>query len=118
MTRTDFIAGLIEIGFEATAKSGTNFVVFPYEILVGRLAGTNIQLALEVVDLNPPPGPHVSPHLLPINQNAQPHPAGGVHPSPALGMEWQYWSRPFPGWAADRSARAYMAHITTLFATL
>jgi hypothetical protein len=119
MKRADFIADLIEMGYEVTPKAGTNFVFFPYEIRVGRLAGAKIQMALEVVDLNPPPGPHVSPHLVPINPtNAQPHPIGGVHQSPGLGSEWQYWSRPYPNWNNDRSARAYMAHITTLFATL
>jgi hypothetical protein len=116
VTRADFIAQLIDLGFQPAAKSN-NFVVFPYEIRVGRLAGTKIQLGLQVVDLNPPPGPHVSPQLLPLNAAADPHPLGGVHRSD-LGIDWQYWSRPFNGWVAERSARAYMAHINNLFMTL
>jgi hypothetical protein len=118
MTRSDFIAGLVEMGYEVTPKASTNFVLFPYVVQVGKLAGRTIQMALEVVDLNPPGGPHVSPQLLPINpSNSQPHPLGGVHQSPNLGPEWQYWSRPFQ-WNKERSARAYMAHIAKLFATL
>jgi len=34
----------------------------------------------------------------------------------SLGEGWQYWSRPYNGWAqSERNARAYMRHIKHLF---
>lgn len=116
MKRIDFITGLKELGFEPDDK-GNDFVVFPYEIRVGKFAGQSIKLGLQVKDMNPPGGPHISPRLLPLNPAAVPHPVGGVHGSP-LGDDWQYWSRPYKNWnLTDRSARSYMAHITKIFDT-
>ena len=121
MNREDFIADLRAMGFEVSERDteqAKNFVVFRWTVPVGRLAGTRIMLGFQVQGLNPPGGPHVSPHLLPIKPTAGQHPFDGVHPSP-LGSEWQYWSRPFGNWReTDRSGRAYMAHIHHLFDTL
>jgi len=115
MTRAAFIAELKALGYEPTATKD-NFVVFDYPIQVGRFAGQTIKLGLQVLDMNPPTGPQVSPRLLPLHsQNDLPHPTGGVHTSP-LGDEWEYWSRPYSNWnQTNRSARTYMAHITRLF---
>ena len=119
MNRQDFLAGLTALGFKLEERKD-NFAVFPYVIPVGKFAGREIRLGLEVngdAPLNPPPGPHVSPHLLPHRPTQEPHPYGGIHGSP-LGPEWQYWSRPFEGWKeGERSARRYMAHIHALFDT-
>ena len=83
--REDFIADLRAIGFEVserTVEQTRNFVIFPWMVPVGRMAGTRIMLGFEVNGMNPPGGPHVSPHLLPIRQTAGQHPFDGVHPSP------------------------------------
>lgn len=115
MTKTEFIAGLVALGYQPM-EHPNNFVIFDYEILVGRFAGQRIKLGLQVFDINPPPGPHVNPPLLPRpTQNSLAHPLGGIHASP-LGEAWQYWSRPYSTRSqTDRSARAYMTHITRLF---
>ncbi len=119
MGRPDFIAEFGALGF-TVSELKDNIVVFQYEVPVGKFAGKKIQLGLQIngdAPLNPPPGPHVSPPLLPLRPTAEPHPLGGVHKS-VLGDEWQYWSRPFPDWKeGERTARRYMAHIVNLFAT-
>jgi hypothetical protein len=119
MTRDDFLKQLADLGYEITQEKD-NLVSFPFTVPVGKFAGRPIRLAFLVagdVGLNPPPGPHISPPLLPFKPHAGVHPHDGVHPSP-LGEGWQYWSRPFTGWAkTDRSARSYMGHINVLFDT-
>ncbi len=116
---SDFIGQLRSLGYEPQ-DIGSNRVAMPLEIPVGRFAGTQISLGIEVppdFPMSPPGGPHVKPHLLPINQTSGAHPACAVHPSP-FGSEWQYWSRPFQNWSTtDRTARTYMAHINHLFDT-
>jgi hypothetical protein len=120
MPKDEFIKQLNELGY-AVEDLGNNRIAFPYEIPCGRLAGTKIRLGLDVPQdfpLNPPSGPHVSPHLLPINTQHGPHPNFGVHPSP-FGSEWQYWSRPLSHWAnTKRTAKDVMAHFRHLFDTL
>lgn len=116
MTKAEFIAGLVTLGYEPTEQEN-NVVVFDYDIQVGRFAGQKIRLGVQVLDdLNPPPGLHINPPLLPVHPGADlPHPLGGVHLSPLI-PDWQYWSRPHKTWQeTDRSARAYMAHVTRLF---
>jgi hypothetical protein len=119
MPRAEFIAEFAALGY-AVSERPNDFVVFPLDVPVGKFAGQKIQLGLQItgdVPLNPPGGPHVSPQLLPLNQEPNPHPKGGVHKSD-LGAEWQYWSRPFKDWReGERTARRYMAHIMNLFAT-
>src|SRR5215469_13802103 len=108
MTRAEFIAELVTLGYEPTEKE-QDLVAFSYEIKVGRFAGQKIQLAFQVFDLNPPPGLHIDPPLLPYHPgNDIPHPFGGVHPSHLI-QGWQYWSRPYSTWSqTDRSARTFM----------
>jgi hypothetical protein len=116
----DFIQQLDALGYKVEDK-GDGKVALPYTVPVGKFAGKEITLGFVVpgdFPLTPPSGPHVSPRLLPPNTSSQQHPAGGVHESAPFGPEWEYWSRPFPGWArTDRTARAYLAHIRNLFAT-
>lgn len=97
------------LGLDEVAVEG-NWVKFNLTIPVGRFSGEVRRIAAEVpadFPLNPPPGPHVSPPTT--------HPAGAVHASP-LGSEWVYWSRPAQGWATDRSVRAWVRHVRSLFA--
>jgi hypothetical protein len=116
MTRTDFIAELASLGYEPSEQAN-DVVTFDYEIQVGRFAGQKIKLAFQLFDdLNPPPGLHIDPPLLPNHPgNDIPHPFGGVHASPLI-TGWQYWSRPYSTWKeTDRSARTFMARVTQLF---
>jgi len=110
-----FQAGLRAVGYEprqVVTAQNEEFTVFDYEIEVGSRVGQTVQVGLQVppdFSVTPPPGPHVSPRLN--------HPGGNVHPS-SLGHEWEYWSRPAPNWAADRSVGGYLRHVRTLFSQL
>jgi hypothetical protein len=122
MPRIDFINQLQELGYKVEDK-GTDFVAFPYEVPIGKFRGQQIMLAFQVNDgfpLNPPGGPHISPRLLFANRDTTTniHPKGAIHESPALGKDWEYWSRPFPGWSeTNRDVKDYLAHIRHLFDT-
>lgn len=105
-----FLAALADRGYEVALQD--NFVIFDYTIEVGSRAGQHVKIGLQIPadwPLTPPPGPHVSPKLG--------HPHGAVSKSP-LGADWEYWSRPTQNWPVDRSARAYLRHLRTLFAQL
>lgn len=119
MALGEFLNQLRALGLDI-APTGADRIAFPYVIDVGPRAGELIQLGFVVpadYNLSCPSGPHVSPRLYP-NQSGGTHPTGGVHDSP-FGPDWHYWSRPFKEWAqSTRDARAYMAHIRHLFATL
>jgi hypothetical protein len=127
MARKDFVEQLQILGYEVEER-GEDRLAFPYVIPVGRFAGKKILLGFIVHDdfpMTPPSGPHISPRLLPLHPGSDlPHPQGGVHESPfdapaggGIKTElWEYWSRPFPGWAGTkRTVKAYMAHIRNLF---
>lgn len=105
-----FLAALADRGYQATMQD--QFVVFPYVVEVGSRAGQQFTIGLQVPadwPLSPPPGPHIRPRIG--------HPHGAVSGS-ALGDDWEYWSRPAQNWAADRSVRAYLRHLRTLFSQL
>lgn len=110
MTGADeFERQALELGLPNVVAEG-NWVLFDLELPAGRFAGETRRVAAEVpTDFpdNPPPGPHVTPPTT--------HPAGAVHTSPR-GAEWVYWSRPAPGWPADRSVKAWVRHVRSLFA--
>ena len=112
MEFNDFLKEVRESHPDAALATG-DLVVFKYEVPVGGRIGESIRLAVAQVPdwpLSCPPGPHVSPRLG--------HPSGNVHASP-LGSDWEYWSRPFPGWATSpRTFRAYMGHVRALFAAV
>lgn len=92
------------------AEMVNDHVVFTYDIPIGSRRGTKVRVGLPAPadwPLSCPPGPHMSPRIG--------HPAGNVHGS-ALGTDWEYWSRPFNGWAeGERTFRRYMSHIRALF---
>jgi hypothetical protein len=105
-----FLAALTAHGY--TVVQQNEYATFTYGVEVGSRVGQQVRIALAIPGdwpLSPPPGPHVSPRLG--------HPQGAVHASP-LGADWEYWSRPVPGWAVDRSMRAYLRHLRALFAQL
>jgi hypothetical protein len=129
MPRQDFIEQLKALGY-APEERGENRIALRYTIPIGRFQGQEIWLGFAVPDdfpLSPPSGPHVSPRLLPLHPGGDlPHPQGGVHESPfdtaqhgkPKTEEWEYWSRPFQGWAkSGRTVKAYLAHIRNLLAT-
>ncbi len=120
MGKQIFIEQLRAMGFEVS-DLGDDKIAFPYTIPVGRFRDQQITLGFKIgpdFPISPPSGPHIKPRLLPLHpRNDLPHPCGGVHESP-FGADWEYWSRPFPGWpTTDRSAAAYMPHIRHLMDT-
>lgn len=118
MARADFLGQLAELGLEFE-DLGQGRISIDYTVCLGSFSGRKIRLGLETADdfpANPPAGGiHVSPCLLELHPGGDP-PLGGINESPNFGSDWQYWSRPFPDWAAtDRSARQYMAFVRQLF---
>ncbi|MGH8493097.1 MAG: hypothetical protein ACRERR_08345 [Moraxellaceae bacterium] len=121
-----FIYGLKEMGYDPQVPpSQPDHVYFDYEVPVGKFAGIKVKLGFSIPPSFPvsgvPSGPHVSPHVLPLNPQSGPHPSHGVHASPfssLVGGDWQYWSRPFPDWAArKKTVAAYLSHIHRLWET-
>lgn len=118
MAYSDFVRQLGDLRLPFTDR-GSNRVEVPYVVPIGRFKGTSITLGFEVpgdFPNSPPGGPHIKPRLLPLNPGASGHP-GRVAESP-FGPDWEYWSRPYEGWAgSDHSVRSYMAHVRRLFVT-
>lgn len=118
-----FVDQLKGLGYDPEVKTN-DIVIFEYTVEVGPLTGETVRLGLRLppdLPLNPPAGPCVSPRILPLTRPGQSadHPYGGVHEANDMGPDFEYWSRPFPGWPQTiRSAAAYMGHIRNLFATL
>lgn len=99
------------LGLDGVRQEGHR-VFFTIELPAGQYAGQSREICAEVptdFPLTPPPGPHVRPATV--------HPAGAVQASP-VGDDWIYWSRPAPNWATDRSVRAWVRHVRSLFAQL
>jgi len=119
MAAADFVDQLKSLGFDVT-EHGDGKVSVRYVVESGKFVGTSIRLGFAIpgdFPLNPPSGPHISPRLLPMNNQGGPHPTHGIHDSP-FGADWQYWSRPMPNWAdTKRSVRDVMAHVRHLFDT-
>ena len=122
----NFIKQLEELGYNPKER-GNSCLSFSFEILCGKFQGRIIDLGLFVPNNFPeipPSGPHVNPHLLPLNPSGGSHPLNGVHSSAgrhgdAFDAAWQYWSRPFNGWGnTDKTVRTYLRHINHLMDTL
>ena len=122
-----FMDGLQRLGLQPVKLSDrSDCVVFEYVVESGRFAGRMVRLGFIVPSdfpITPPSGPHVSPHIHPICPGGA-HPTGGIHQQQAdpfqslAGGQWQYWSRPFPGWAEERkTVSVYMSHIWCLWDT-
>lgn len=121
MAKLDFIHQLQALGYKVEEPQ-PGFISYEYEIPVGRFVGQKVTVAFQVDDsfpMNPPPGPHFKPRLLPITGGGGAHPFGAIHAS-QLGQDWQYWSRPFTAhWnTSDRTVRTYLGHIKNLLATI
>jgi hypothetical protein len=125
MAGAEFIQGLRELDYEVDDSpipqlQGNVVARFPFQIPLGTKAGDEITLGFIVPSDYPmvcPSGPYMTPHVLPLNTSTNEPPHGGVSDaSGAFGPGWQYWSRPYKGWAqSERTARAYMRHIKHLF---
>lgn len=118
MGQADFINHLRELGF-TVEELGADKISFPYEIPAGRFMGQRIKLGFHVTadfPLSSPSGPHLTPHLLPINAGAPAHPARVADSD--FGSDWQYWSRPFRKWAeTNKTVKEYLRFIRHLFET-
>ncbi|MDX6438994.1 MAG: hypothetical protein QOF45_1577 [Gaiellaceae bacterium] len=120
----NFVAQLRALGYEPEVRH-EQFVVFDYEVPVGKHSGDIVKIALQVPGdwpMSPPSGPFVSPRLLPINgATGLGRPWDAVHTAHDRGLAdaegvWEYWSRPYHAWPnTDRSAKAYLRHLLTLF---
>src|SRR5689334_22555744 len=112
MAKSDFLNQMQALNFQIQ-ELADDFFVFPFMIPVGKFRGQAVKMGLQVHDsfpINPPPGPHFSPLLMPVTGGGGCHPFGAIHPS-ALGPEWEYWSRPFKDWnRTDKTAKTYLAH--------
>jgi hypothetical protein len=124
---TLFIDGLQSLGFQPVKLTDrSDCVIFDYCVESGKFAGKTVRLGLIVPQdfpNTPPTGPHVSPNIHAPCQNGA-HPTGGIHQQNSepfqtgAGGQWQYWSRPFPGWAEERkTVVVYMSHIWRLWDT-
>jgi hypothetical protein len=125
MPAEEFIQELRGLGYEVdnspVPQLQENVVArLPFRIPLGSKSGEEITLGFIVPPDYPmtcPSGPYMSPHVLPLNTSTSEPPYGGVSDaSGSFGGEWQYWSRPYNGWAqSERNARAYMRHVKHLF---
>lgn len=120
-----FVADLRELGHEDARVIAPGCVICTWAVETGPLLSCTIELGAVVADDypdTPPRGPFLRPHLLPLNPSGSQHPHDGVHNGTGHGFPddtWQYWSRPFNGWAqSTRNARAYLAFMRALFDTL
>ena len=123
----DFMAQLRALAYEPELRPN-EFVVFDYEVEVGKHTGASVKVGLQVPPdwpMSPPSGPFVSPRLLPINPSSgRGRPWDSVHAAHGRGLDdpqgvWEYWSRPFTAWPrTDRSVKAYLRHLRTLFAEI
>jgi hypothetical protein len=123
MPNEKFVTGLKDIGYEVENLSETR-VAISYTPFEGRLKGQIIKVGFEVppdFEMTPPTGPHISPALLTINQDAPSHPER-VAISP-FGDVWQYLSRPFKSRNGDwkdssRTVKEYMRFVEDVLNTL
>ena len=119
MGLAEFINQLKDLGVDV-GELGGDKIALSYVIPCGRFKGQTIKLGFHTppdFPFTPPSGPHISPHLLPINESAPAHP-DRVHHSD-FGSEWQYWSRTFPKWTeiTNKTVKNYMKYIQHLFET-
>ncbi|PSR35707.1 MAG: hypothetical protein C7B44_12810 [Sulfobacillus thermosulfidooxidans] len=116
MALSEFIQPLQQL--VGTVNVQGNKVDFEYIVPLGTFRGRKVRIGFEVPSdfpLVPPGGPHVSPQLIPINQNGATHQTR-AHPS-SFGADWEYWSRPFANeWnKTDKTVKTYMSYIRKLF---
>ena len=112
------LADLLEMQYEAKLieAEGNKFVVFPYEVPIGRFAERKIELGI----LSTPDYPrtvaaaiHVKadPQLL-EKSDSQPN-VRNIQDSP-LGAKWRYWSHNFQ-WTEERTTRRLISQINGIF---
>lgn len=116
MGNQEILKQLIERNFEAWMHTN-GFVCFKFKIPHGKFKDRDIEIALDAKQfpLNPPSGPYIRPHLLPITGGGGKHPYGAIHDRKKPTSEFQYWSRPLNGWKSGMDMDDYLAFIRTLF---
>lgn len=114
--REEFERQLKLLGYSPCGEYPDGQTAFEYEVPAGRFKGQKIKIGFIIppdFPRNPPGGPNVSPPLLPFNPGGNRHPdKTAVSP---FGNDWQYWSRPFPGWRGREDVDTYLAYIDRLF---
>ncbi len=80
-------------------------VITGFNVGAGPYAGNTIDVGVSGNDFpyTPPAGIHVRPMIAPNGQR-------NVNNSP-LGANWQYWSRQFPNWGIERTAKHIISYI-------
>jgi hypothetical protein len=113
---------LAAMGVAAIVDDGaSNRLTFDLEIPGGKYFGRTWRIGVEVPpefpDV-PPSGPHVCPHVHGTETRGGQHPIANIHQSP-FGPSWEYWSRPYPNWNAEKekTAGTYMKHVVRLWVT-
>lgn len=116
MGNQEIFKQLKERGFE-TWMHTTGFVCFKFKIPLGKFKDKEIEVALDAKQfpLNPPSGPYIKPHLLPISGGGGTHPYGAIHDRKKPDAGFQYWSRPLNGWKSNMDMDDYLAFLRTLF---
>jgi hypothetical protein len=116
MGNQEILKQLIERNFEAWMHTN-GFVCFKFKISLGKFKNEVVEIALDAKQfpLNPPSGPYIKPHLLPISGGGGNHPYGAIHDRKLPDSEFQYWSRPLNGWKSGMDMDDYLAFIRTLF---
>jgi hypothetical protein len=93
------------------------FIAFTFKVPIGKFRGKEIEVALNAPQFPaiPPSGPYISPLLLPFKSGSVP-PYDGIHQRQVPTGDFQYWSRPFNGWAdVEKNMKTYIAFLRTLF---
>ena len=88
-------------------------IISDYEIPGGRYSGRVVKVAFPVPKdwpNTPPGGLFVSPNIVPASDMGSIKVHNRRKESADLPGEWQYWSRPIPGWKPSWGARRLVSH--------
>lgn len=121
--RRVFADGLRKLGYAVELRDPEGCrITFGYPVGSGKFAGQTFQIGLEVPPDFPasvPGGPHVSPRIHGGRASGSAHPTSNIQESPNFGLDWEYWSRPFPNWQGEprKTVETYLAHLWRLWDT-
>jgi hypothetical protein len=105
------------MGYTPVKYTTGDFISFLYKVPHGQFKGQEIEVALQAPQFPdiPPSGPYIKPLLLPFKGDGNQHPYDGVHDRKIPTPEFQYWSRPFPGWdETEKTMEVYLSFLRRL----